>query len=424
MMMEFICEKMIEQYDYHDKMSSKFIKSLLRSKLNKYCDYNYKNSPLQEACILGKLDFVIYFIETIGFHPNHFNECKTLYLHIAVENGHESVVKYFMYNYPRVLSLKDNFGRSPLLLAAEYGHIKVMKLILDSPKSKPFDREYHIDNNKNTILHAASKNGHLEVVQYCLNQLHFDINHTNNDKKNSLHLSVLHDRTEVVKYLMNFGNSITADGIDIADTTERISIALKDKSIQTFKTIINGLPSDLILQILEKKSIILLAAEVGFLEALQYVHEMFKSCDTFHNICNKNSTNNILLIASSKGHLGITKYCIEHLNFDVNSTNDDKKTSLHLSVEYEHLDIIKYLLTRPEVDTSLLDRTEKSHVLLAIESGNKEIFKFLIEDLRNRQKLLAAGSTFCFLQSDRYIDIKASEGMLPKENHSLATMFE
>ena len=421
MMMEFICEKMIEQYDYHDEMSSKFIKSLLRSKLIKHGNYGYKYSPLHKACICGRLNFVKYFIGQIGFSPDHSNERNTSCLHIAVEHKHENIIKHFMHNYPRSLSYKDFLGRSPLFLAAELGHIKVMKLILDSTNSKLFDKEYHMDNNNNTILHAASKNGHLEVVQYCFNELQFDINHTNSDKKTSLHLSVLHDKIEVVKYIMSIGNN-TIDpehnemsALDLAVMTEKmqyISIALKNKSIDMFKLLIDGLPCDLALKILEGKSSLLLAAKVGFLEAIQHIHKKFQLCDVFHNVHSKDSkNNNILHIASSKGHLDVVKYCIEHLNFDANSINNDKKTSLHLSVECEHLDIIKYLLTRPEVDTSLLDRTEKSHVLLAIESGNTAIFKVLIKDLSKRQKLLA-GRMSSLPQSDKYIPTACFFGKL------------
>jgi len=411
-MMEFICEKMTEQYDYRDEKCGELIKSLLRYKLNKYHCYGYTSSPLQEACIIGKLDFVKYFLEKIGFKPIR-KKGKTSCLHIAVKYRHESIIKYIVHKVPGSLSHKDIHGISPLFLAAKLGYLDAIKWSLNLPSSNSFVKEDHVDSKNNTMLHVASERGHLKVIKYCLNQLRLDINCTNNDNKTSLNLAVLHNKVKVVRYLMGKDEDTTSELTTTTDKMQCISLALRSKSFHMFKLLIDSLPCGLILAILEGKSSLLLAAEVGFLEAIQYIREKLESHYIFHNICNKDTENNNMLhLASCNGHLDIVKYCIEHLDFNINSTNDDKKTSLHLSVEYNHPTIIKYLLSKPEIDLTLIDRTGMSHVLLAIKSGNTATFKFLIKDLGTRQMQLATDGISNLPESGKYIPIACLLGQL------------
>ncbi len=86
-------------------------------------------------------------------------------LHWAASNNHLSVARYLLDAAPPIRARsRADFGAFPIHLAAEHGHIPMLKLLLSTGSSVAAT-----DLLKQTPLHRAAKNGNLDAVQLLLN---------------------------------------------------------------------------------------------------------------------------------------------------------------------------------------------------------------------------------------------------------------
>ena len=89
---------------------------------------------------------------------------------------------------------RDNDGNTPLHLASRNGHVKVAEMLLD------LGVDSNARNNYNTIpLHFASQGGHLKLVQMLLDRC-ADVNVRDENYRTSLHW-VLQDIDEYTWYV-------------------------------------------------------------------------------------------------------------------------------------------------------------------------------------------------------------------------------
>ena len=84
---------------------------------------------------------------------------------LAAQNGHLEVVKYLLEKSAAV-DAKSNDGVTPLIVAAQNGYLEVVKHLLD--KGATVDAK---SNDGFTPLLFAAQNGHLEVVKLLLDNL-------------------------------------------------------------------------------------------------------------------------------------------------------------------------------------------------------------------------------------------------------------
>ena len=138
-------------------------------------------------------------------------------------------------------------------------------------------------------LRWASKNGHLEIVKYLVEQ-GADI-HTQIDVNDALIKAILNGHLEVVRYLIEHGADIHA----------------------------------------QNDSALRWASHNGHLEVVKHLVE--------HGADVHAEDDHALRLASEHGHLDIVKYLTEH-GADVHAENDD---ALKEAREWGHLEVVKYL---------------------------------------------------------------------------------
>lgn len=98
-----------------------------------------------------------------GFHEERY---RRLPLHVAAERGSEQMASLLLQN-GAITSVIDDYGRTALLVAATYGHVGVVKLLL----------EYGADVNTTnllqqcTALEAAADHNHESVVRCYSNEV-------------------------------------------------------------------------------------------------------------------------------------------------------------------------------------------------------------------------------------------------------------
>ncbi|XP_008300882.1 ankyrin repeat and SAM domain-containing protein 1A isoform X3 [Stegastes partitus] len=118
-------------------------------------------------------------------------------LHCAAQYGHSRVVRLLLEELTDP-TMRNNKFETPLDLAALYGRLEVVKLLLSAHPNL-----LSCNTKKHTPLHLASRNGHLSVVEVLLDA-GMDINYET-EKGSALHEAALFGKTDVVQKLLNAG---------------------------------------------------------------------------------------------------------------------------------------------------------------------------------------------------------------------------
>ncbi|GFT61989.1 short transient receptor potential channel 2 [Nephila pilipes] len=127
-------------------------------------------------------------------------------LHLAAESGHEGVVRVLLNSSGvQTDAATVTQGILPMHLAARGGHLAVAGLLL----SRSTEQLQTADKQGRTPLHMAAAQGHREMVGLLLGQ-GADINVADNNGWTALHYTTRHGFLDVVQLLVNSGASPTA----------------------------------------------------------------------------------------------------------------------------------------------------------------------------------------------------------------------
>ncbi|XP_053172915.1 ankyrin repeat and SAM domain-containing protein 1A-like isoform X2 [Scomber japonicus] len=136
-------------------------------------------------------------------------------LHCAAQYGHSRVVRLLLEELTDP-TMRNNKFETPLDLAALYGRLEVVKLLLSAHPNL-----LSCNTKKHTPLHLASRNGHLSVVEVLLDS-GMDINYET-EKGSALHEAALFGKTDVVQRLLSAGidvNIVDQKGLTALDTVK------------------------------------------------------------------------------------------------------------------------------------------------------------------------------------------------------------
>jgi len=183
-----------------------------------------ENTPLHLAAKGGHVNVVNTLLEFTGnkLNLNEKNEDGNTPLHLAVEGGHVNVVNTLLEFTGNKLNLneKNEDGNTPLHLAVEGGHDNVVTKLLELVTTKKnIGLDSKATNNvqkganklnlnasneeENTPLHLAAKEGHVKIVDAMLQFAgELTINANNIRGNTPLHLAAIHGHVDVVKKLV------------------------------------------------------------------------------------------------------------------------------------------------------------------------------------------------------------------------------
>jgi len=191
--------------------------------------------PLHYACMRGNLEAVKAFLEkganaNVGSGPARMTP-----LGYAAAYNHYEVCEYLVNNKARLLT-KDKFKRTPLIMAARNGNIKLVNFFLR--KGALWDDS---DSSGNTALHYAAAYGWSECVQELI-KAGANINANSSWKITPLNIAMLKNHFGLVKYLLNQtdidvnckdeqGRTLISLAVEITneDALDYITYLLRDK---------------------------------------------------------------------------------------------------------------------------------------------------------------------------------------------------
>ena len=291
-------------------------------------------------------------------------------------------------------NIKDEKGKSLLLLATESGDMDIVKFCTEDLKLNPQDVSFRNE----TSLMLAAQNGNTTLLSYLLqrgvnleaedisgetalfyalesgseNAFHFlvgqqaNINHASKDNTTLLIKAAIEGQYDVMNYLMEKGAAINTKN---------------NKGQTAYNVVISAffINDELAMKLIEKgadieakndngQTLLFIEAEDDHLSKVKYLHSLGANIDT------RDNDNYRPDIHST----GMIRFLIEN-GADINARDDDGNTYMCEAIILNDLSLASFLVSKG-IDLDQNCYFEECPLIKAIEDNNFEFVKFLVEN--------------------------------------------
>ena len=221
----------------------------------------------------------------------------------------------------------DNDGRIPLHLAAQEGHLPVVKILVEH--HSPVDKKSH---DGKTALRGAAIEGYKDCVDY-LHSVGADIDYRDADGRSTLYVLALENKFEVAGLLLDKGAKV-----DLVDHEGRtaLHVAAWQGHYEIVEVLCQyGASLDAVDN--DNRTALQSAAWQGHDRVVQYLLEKGAHVD---HTCNQGAT--ALCIAAQEGHDDVVRVLLQ---FRANPNHADQfgRTPMKVALKSGHLNVIKLL---------------------------------------------------------------------------------
>lgn len=271
-------------------------------------------SPLLVSAFEGNTEVCELLLEN-GADPDLADNMGRTPLWAACTTGHAEIVKLLLF-WGCGIDCMDSEGRTVLSIAAAQGNPETVRQLLD----RGLD-ETHRDNAGWTALHYAAFEGYEDI---CLQLIEAGakIYECDNEGKNALHIAAQEGRKDVIEALVR----VTKVAIDqkAHDGKTAFRLACMEANIDCMEALMN-FGCDVNMKDADGRPTLYMLALDNNVAVTKYLF----SCTTKVDVNQSdNEGRTPLHVASWQGHLDMVKLLIEH-GADVNAMDLDYRTPLH-----------------------------------------------------------------------------------------------
>ena len=306
-----------------------------------------------------------------------------LCLYYAALCGFRDLTNHLVVKYPQHVNARVGLNKSPLVAALCNRHIHVAMLL------RQHGAVLHTSYGGRTLLHAASKDGMLDVAQWLLN-IRADANAQQEDRRTPLHLAAANGHLEIVQILLRRNADVNAT----AGWENRTPIheASLGGHVSIMRLLIqNGADASADLRGLLRSASLLKARSVETVR-------LFIQLGVDVNARDENPESPVHL-ASSAGNAETVQLLIRH-GVDVNARDGGDKTPLHLALSKGHAKTVQVLIEHG-ADVNARDRDQSTPLHMALSKGETGSALLLIKNGANVDALDGSRMTPLHLVSTR-----------------------
>lgn len=330
--------------------------------LDMKCDANetdaFGRSPLFVASAKGHKDIVKRLVE-ITKKENEGNENEG---QLKIEENKKRMAD---------INIRDNKGRTPLLIACKEGHKPVIEYLIKNGADMSA-----CDIDGNSPLHMSCVPGKREVVECLLKaypekEKKREIENKNNLGQTPIIVASSTEGNDVVELLLE--NHANINAIDKRGFTSLLTASMYGFS-KTVRFLIEREAKILLHLDNEGRTALFIACKKGHLDT---VNVLIKEGNTaIINLCDWHHKSPFY-IACSEGRIQIVEVLIKN-KANIDLCDENNKSPLHVACERSHDTIVQFLLeNRAKMDTR--DRHQNLPLHVACKVGNLKIVQLLYQ---------------------------------------------
>ncbi|XP_072346776.1 ankyrin repeat and death domain-containing protein 1A-like isoform X3 [Scyliorhinus torazame] len=295
-------------------------------------------------------------------------------LHWAVAGGNENAVKLLL-EFNANVDIEDKFGMTPALLAAWFGHLKLLQILVNAGAKVTATNWIG-----QSLHHCAAQQGHLNIINYTMDDLEeVPLDRPDQHGKTPILLAAENGRLDMVIHLraLDCDHQIKdKEGNGIGH------LAARQGHVHVLENLMDVIFTEARNQ--DGQRVLHLAAEGGHLDCVKLLLDNHSQINV---LCNQNL--NALHYAVRQGHQDVCRLLVEE-GIDVNAVG--KSASLHLAVKHNFAQIVK-LLVDAGCDINIGDHRQQSALHLAVEKRQLAIVEMLLKNNINLQLQDKQGKT-------------------------------
>lgn len=406
---------------YKKKTSTKV---KFRRILEKYLDVDVNElvdgqGILHDACRLNQLDLLDVILERSEVNVNLKTHEGLAGLHIACEENNVSVVVRLLQSPQIDVNIRDSANfRTPLHFAAMQGNQELMRRLLDvanvDERAKAADgylpvhyaaahpmqaiQSWFSDDAKDDTddvllrlcaqgavnarnaqgrgpLHLAAQAGHIAALRVFLAHPELDINVRDAYGDTALHLA---ESTGVAGLLLEKGLDVNVQN---TDGNTALHCALQFRSAELIHFLMDHTKLDSDIQNKKGEHYMHIAATKWDLQTFKQF--VATPPDRNLNLSDGNGET-ALHIAARSENIDIVEYLLSIPSTAVNARDKMGRTSLHLACEKGHIEIVKRLLIHPSIYVNAPDRESSKPLHLACGKGHLEVVWALLANKQTK----------------------------------------
>lgn len=330
-------------------------------------------SPLSGAAVNDHLMTAKLIMSKQNESANLMQAQRAIYE--MASNGADRVLKVFLSRFgEKNLNLNARFYAekvTPLHVAAENGHLEVVKVLVDEGDAEIDVRSDNVRGLQETPLYMASQAGHADVVDYLLDKgADMTLSESANGET-GFHIAAERGHLEVIKSFLDHGG-------DINVRSRHGYTALFGASFAGHKEVVQYL--------IDKGADFLLGSHSGFTplhaaakqNQVEVVNLLLNQPSIFVDVRDDHGRTALLL--ACQHDLPVVELLVLNGGANVNAVSfRDKWTPLYFAVvTNKHFEVVKFLVDN-EADVNVADSQGKTPLIVAAEKGNEAVVGYLIQ---------------------------------------------
>lgn len=239
---------------------------------------------------------------------------------------------------------------SPLMLAVQYGHTPIVKLLLENHANLDDVENYHGNSILCHAIHFNQENIALMLIDY-----NCDYNQKNNYGNTPLHMACLNNQKKLVKKLISLNVEVNAVNNNSA-TPLLLCCEKKNKIIASYLLECDGIKIDTC--DINGETPLMIAIRKGEIELI----ELLLSHGSNSNHSTKNGKNCLHISCSLNRESTEVVRALLKRGININAEDTDDRKPIYYAIDKGHINIVKALLTQHCV-------VDNDSFILAMEHG-------------------------------------------------------